>query len=175
MSSVTTERFYKSLFCKFFCINLSQVVLRWFYTEQFFCSTIWVTLICLISHFIQIWKDRTHPIFWESYHPHFNAESCHNFAIYMFRLIKSYKSFHVRPPLEILRNSSKPFSEAATGGVHKKFFLNIWRYSQESNCVGVSFLIKLQAISPVTLLKHGLKRDSNTDISCDYREIYNNT
>ena len=27
------------------------------------------------------------------------------------------KSFHVRPPLEIVRNSSKSFSEAATGGV----------------------------------------------------------
>ena len=53
---------------------------------------------------------------------------------------------------------------------HKKFFSNIFRYSQENTCVGVSFLIKLQVISPVTLLKHGLKRGSNTDISCDSRE-----
>ena len=35
MSSVTTERLYKSLFYKFFCTNLSQVVLRRFYTERF--------------------------------------------------------------------------------------------------------------------------------------------
>ena len=56
---------------------------------------------------------------------------------------------------------------------HKKFFSNISRYSQEKTCVGVSFLIKLQAISPVTLLKHGFKRDSKTDICCDYRETPN--
>ena len=143
MSSVTTERFYKSLFCKFFCINLSQVVLRWFYTDQFFCSTIWVTLICLISHFIQIWKDRTHPIFWESYHPHFNAESCHNFAIYMFRLIKSYKSFHVRPPLEILRNSSKPFSEAATGGVPQKVFFKHFKIFTGKHLCWDLFFVKV--------------------------------
>ena len=47
---------------------------------------------------------------------HFNAESWHDFAIYTFRLVKSFKSFRV-----------------------------------------------------------GLKRGSNTDISCDYQEIYNNT
>ena len=51
MSSVTTERLDKSHFYKFFCTNLSQVVLRWFYTEQFLCNTICVTLICLISSF----------------------------------------------------------------------------------------------------------------------------
>ena len=50
-------------------------------------------------------------------YPHLNVENWYDFAIYTFRLVKSYKSFHVRPPLEILRNSSKPFSEAATGGV----------------------------------------------------------
>ena len=50
-SSVTTELLYKSLFYKFFCTNLSQVVLRQFYTERFLCNTICVTLICLISSF----------------------------------------------------------------------------------------------------------------------------
>ena len=35
MYSVTTECLYKSLFYKFFCTNLSQVVLRRFYTERF--------------------------------------------------------------------------------------------------------------------------------------------
>ena len=35
MSSVTTERLYKSLFYKFFYTNLSQVVLRQFFTERF--------------------------------------------------------------------------------------------------------------------------------------------
>ena len=51
MSSVTTERLYKPLFYKFFCKNLSQVVLRWFYTERFLRNTICVILICLISSF----------------------------------------------------------------------------------------------------------------------------
>ena len=50
MPSVTTERLYKSLFYKFFCTNLSQVVLRRFYTERF-VYTIFVTRICLISSF----------------------------------------------------------------------------------------------------------------------------
>ena len=59
--------------------------------------------------------------------------------------------------LEILQ----PFSEAATRGVaQKKLFLNILWYSQENTGVGVSFLIKRQAVSPATLLK----KDSNTDI-----------
>ena len=38
MFSVTTERLYKSLFYKFFCTNLSQVVLRRFYTKRFLCN-----------------------------------------------------------------------------------------------------------------------------------------
>ena len=115
MSSVTTEHFYKSLFYKFFCTNLSQVVLRRFYTERFvqydLCGSYWFNL------FISYKSEKTDLIRSESYHPHFNAESCHDFASYAFRLVKSYKSFHVRHPLEILRDSSKPFSEAATGGV----------------------------------------------------------
>ena len=43
------------------------------------------------------------------YHTNINAESCHIFAIYMFRLVESYKSFCVRPPLEILRKSTTIF------------------------------------------------------------------
>ena len=35
INASTTERLYKSLFYKFFCANLSQVVLRRFYTERF--------------------------------------------------------------------------------------------------------------------------------------------
>ena len=46
------------------------------------------------------------------------------------------------------------FTEATTGGVlYKKLFLKILQYSQEKNCAWVSFLIKLYALSPVTLLK----------------------
>ena len=48
MSSVVTERLYKSLFFKFFFTNLSQVVLRQFYMERFLCNTICVNRICLI-------------------------------------------------------------------------------------------------------------------------------
>ena len=40
----------------------------------------------------------------------------------------------------------------------KSLFLKIWQHSQENTYVKVSFLIKMQAFSPVTLLK----RDSNT-------------
>ena len=94
----------------------------------------------LVNLFIQIWKDRTHPIFWESYHTHFNLESCHDFAIYMFRLVKSNKLFHVRLPLEILRNSSKPFPEAATGGVPQKGFCKHFKiFTGKHLCWGLFF------------------------------------
>ena len=39
-------------------------------------------------------------------------------------------------------------------------FLRIWQHSQENTYVKVSFLIKIQAFMPATLLK----RDSNTDV-----------
>ena len=74
--------------------------------------------------------------------------------------------------LEILQNH---FEKQPLGVFCKNFCSNILRHSQENTGVGVSFLIKLQAISLITLLIHGLKRDSNTDISCDYWEIYKNT
>ena len=90
-------RLHKSVFYKFFCTNLSQVILRCFYTEQR-CS------------------------------------------------IKSFFYGKKMPP-EVF---------------HKNFFSNILRHSQENTSAGVSFLIKLQAISPVTLLKHGLKGDFYT-------------
>ena len=117
MSSVTTERLYKSLFYKFFCTNLSQVVLRWFYTERFLCNTICVALICLISSFHTNLKRQNSSDFLRIVSSTFQCRSYHDFAIYTFRLVKSYKSFYVRLPLEILRNSLKPFSGAATGGV----------------------------------------------------------
>ena len=133
-----------------------------------------MTLIWLISSYKSekielIWSFKNHII-------HVSIQKVAKVSQFTFRLVKSYKLFSVRPPLEILRNFQKNhFQKQPPEVFHKKFFSNILRYSQENTCVGVSFLIKLQAISPVTLLKHGLKRDSNTDISCDYREIYNNT
>ena len=45
-------------------------------------------------------------------------------------------------------------------------FLKISQYSQENTCVGAS-LVSLES----TLLK----RDSNTDISCEYHEMFKNT
>ena len=41
---------------------------------------------------------------------------------------------------------------------YKKLFFKISQYSQENNCVGVFFLIKMQTFRPATLLKG----DSNT-------------
>ena len=62
--------------------------------------------------------------------------------------------------LEILWNSSTIFRST-----HRrcsiKTFLKILQYSQKNTCVGVSFLINLQPIRPVTLLIRG----SNTIIS----------
>ena len=44
-------------------------------------------------------------------------------------------------------------TNAATGDVlYKKLFLKFLQYSQENICAGVSFLIKLQTLSPATLL-----------------------
>ena len=42
----------------------------------------------------------------------------------------------------------------------KKLFFRISQYSQKNNCVGVSFLIKMQTFRLATLLK----RDSNTGV-----------
>ena len=120
MSSVTTERRYKSLFYKFLCTNLFQVVLRLLYTERFLCNTTCMTLICLISSFHTNLKRQNSSDLLRIVSSTFNGESCYDFAIYTFRLVKSYKPFHVRPPLQILRNSSKLFSEAATEVFHKK-------------------------------------------------------
>ena len=44
---------------------------------------------------------------------------------------------------------------------YKKLSFKISQYSQESNCVGVFFLIKMQTFRPATLLKG----DSNTAVS----------
>ena len=59
MSSITTECLYK--FYNFFCTNLSQVVLRRFYTEKFVQYDLYGPY--LVNLFLQIWKDRTYPIF----------------------------------------------------------------------------------------------------------------
>ena len=57
MSSVTTERLYRYLFYKFFCTNLSRVVLRRFYTERFLCNWfVWLLFVWSL-HFIElIWS-----------------------------------------------------------------------------------------------------------------------
>ena len=57
MSSVTTERLYRYLFYKFFCTNLSRVVLMRFYTERFLCNWfVWLLFVWSL-HFIElIWS-----------------------------------------------------------------------------------------------------------------------
>ena len=93
----------------------------------------------------------------------------------MFRLVKSNKLFHVRLPLEILRNSSKPFPEAATGGVPQKGFCKHFKiFTGKHLCWGL-FFNKVAGHQPCKFIKARLKRDSNIDISCGDQEIYNNT
>ena len=83
-----------------------------------------------------------------------------NFTIYTFRLVESYKSFRVRPPLETLRNSSTIFrSSHWRCSIKKDFLKHFVIFTGKHPCWGL-FLIMLQTVSPVTLLK----RDSNTDI-----------
>ena len=53
---------------------------------------------------------------------HISMQKVATILRFNFRLVKSYKSFRIRLPLEILRNFSKPFSEAATGGVPQNVF-----------------------------------------------------
>ena len=53
----------------------------------------------------------------------------------------------------------------------RKLFLKISQYSQENTCVGISFLIKIQAFRAPALLK----RDSNTGVFCEHWEIFKNT
>ena len=55
--------------------------------------------------------------------------------------------------------------------VKKKLFLQILQFSRESTCVGVSFLIKLLAFRPATLLK----KTPIQVFSCEYCEIFQNT
>ena len=47
---------------------------------------------------------------------------------------------------------------------HKKLFLKILQYSQESNCVGISFLIKMQAFRTPALLKRNSKAGAFANI-----------
>ena len=133
-----------------------------------------MTLIWSISSY----KSEKIELIWpfKNYIIHFSMQKVAKVSQFTFRLIKSCKLFHVRPPLEILRNVQKNhFQKQPPEVFHKKFFSNILRYLQENTCVGISILLKLQANSLLTLIKHWLKRDFKTDISCDYREIYNNT
>ena len=50
----------------------------------------------------------------------------------------------------------------------RKLFLEISQNSQENICVGISFLIKMQAFRSPALFK----RDSNTDVFCEHWEIF---
>ena len=109
------------------------------------------------------------------YHTHFNAESCHNFAIYTFRLVKSYKSFRIRLPLEILRNFSKPFSEAATGGVPQNVFFKHFKiFSGKQLCWGL-FFNKVAGHQSCNFIKTWIKKRPQNSYFLWYREIYNNT
>ena len=46
----------------------------------------------------------------------------------------------------------------------RKLFLKLWQYSQENICVGISFLIKMQAFRAPALLK----THSNTGVFCEH-------
>ena len=59
----------------------------------------------------------------------------------------------------------------AQGFSVKKVFLKILQNLQENTCIGVSFLIKLQASS----LQLYLKETPTQVFSCEFCEIFNNT
>ena len=81
----------------------------------------------------------------------FNYGTC--MEIFLF-----YKFFPTK--LAWIRNSSTIFRSSHRRCSIKKLFLKMLWYSQESNCVGVSFLLNLKAFRPLTVLK----KDVNTDI-----------
>ena len=59
--------------------------------------------------------------------------------------------------LEILRNSSTIFrSSHRRCSIKELFWKNLW-YLKENTCVGVSYLLKLQASRPITVFKKGLQ------------------
>ena len=65
-----------------------------------------------------------------------------------------YKFFGTN--LAWIRNSSTIFrSSHQRCSIKKLFWKNLW-YSKENTCVRVSFLLKLQAFTPLTVLKKGL-------------------
>ena len=53
----------------------------------------------------------------------------------------------------------------------RKLFLKISQYSQKNTCVGISFLIKIQAFREPALLK----RDLTKGVFCEHGEIFKNT
>ena len=155
MSSVTTERLCKSLFYKFFCTNLSQVVLRRFYTERFLCNTICVTLICLIS----------------SFHTNLKRQNSSDLlrivsSTFQCRKLPRFRNLHVQiseiikivPCKTTFRNSSKPFSEAATGGVPEKaFFKHFKIFTGKRLCWGI-FFNKVAGHQPCNFIKVWIKK-----------------
>ena len=61
--------------------------------------------------------------------------------------------FRVRPPLEILRNSLKPFSEAATGGAPQKVFFKHFKvFTGKHLCWGL-FFNKVASHQPCNFIK----------------------
>ena len=66
-------------------------------------------------------------------------------------------------------SSHKKYNEQKV--FHKKLFLKKSQYSQENTCVGISFLIKMQAFRAPALLTRG----SNAGVFCEHWEIFKNT
>ena len=90
-------------------------------------ETIWIILFewLLFGFRISSYKSqKLEFIFLKSYHTNLNAKSCHDFALHTFRLVEPYKSFPLKPQLEILRNSSTIFRSSHRMCPIKKAFLN---------------------------------------------------
>ena len=77
--------------------------------------------------------------------------------------------FRVRPPLEILRNSLKPFSEAATGGAPQKVFFKHFKvFTRKHLCWGL-FFNKIAGHQSCNFIKTWIKKkEAQKHISCDY-------
>ena len=81
-------------------------------------------------------------------------------SLQIFHLSEFFCTNIAQVELEILGNSSTIFRSSYGRCSIRKLLSNILWYSHENTCTGVYFLITLQVIRHVTLLK----RDSNTNI-----------
>ena len=93
------------------------------FTRNDLYKTICMTHV--VNLFIQIWKDRTHPIL---------------------------------PLVEILRNSSKPFSEAATGGIPQKVFFKYFKIFTGKHLYWGLFLNKVAGHQSYNFIKTLIKK-----------------